>query len=69
VPGPTGAGVLAVGTYDNGPSGQEGTYLVSAASGKILTRLAAGRDFAESTFADGRLFTANVAGVSGWAPG
>jgi outer membrane protein assembly factor BamB len=64
-----GAGVLAVGTYDNGPSGLEGTYLVSAASGKILTRLAAGRDFAESTFADGRLFTANVAGVSGWAPG
>jgi outer membrane protein assembly factor BamB len=61
-----GAGVLAVGTFDNAPVPSE-TYLVNAATGKILRALLAGQDFAQSTFADGQLFTANAAGVYGWA--
>jgi outer membrane protein assembly factor BamB len=61
-----GAGVLAVGTYDNNASRDE-TYLVNAATGKILRTLVAGQDFAQSTFADDQLFTANANGVYGWA--
>jgi len=62
-----GAGVLAVGTYDSG-SAADRTYLIGAASGRILRRLGVGKDFAQSVFADGWLFTANVNGVYGWAP-
>jgi hypothetical protein len=60
--------VLAVGTYDNGTA-PEATYLVDAATGKILRDLVEGMDFAQSTFADGELFAANSAGVYAWAPG
>jgi outer membrane protein assembly factor BamB len=63
-----GAGVLAVGTYDNGTAPEE-TYLVDAATGRILRALVKGMDFAQSTFADGDLFTANSTGVYAWAPG
>lgn len=63
-----GAGVLAVGTYDNGAA-PEATYLVDAATGRLLRTLVEGMDFAESTFADGDLFTANSTGVYAWAPG
>ena len=63
-----GAGVLAVGTYDNGSAPDE-TYLVDAATGRILRTLIEGLDFAQSTFADGELFTANSTGVYAWAPG
>jgi len=62
-----GARVLAAGTYDSGPAGEE-TYLVDAATGRILRDLVSGLDFAQSVFADGWLFTANASGVSAWAP-
>jgi outer membrane protein assembly factor BamB len=61
-----GAGVLAVGTYDNGTAPEE-TYLVSAVTGKILRTLVTGQDFAQSTFAGHQLFTADTSGVYGWA--
>jgi outer membrane protein assembly factor BamB len=62
-----GGGVLAAGTYDNGHAGNQ-TYLVDAATGRILRTLIGGLDFAQSVFADGRLFTANANGVYAWAP-
>jgi len=62
-----GAGALTVGTYDDGSAPNE-TYLVSAATGKILDTLVSGEDFAQSVFADGWLFTANANGVYAWAP-
>jgi outer membrane protein assembly factor BamB len=62
-----GAGVLAIGTYDDGTAPNE-TYLVDAATGQILKRLVSGLDFAQSVFADGWLFTANSNGVYAWAP-
>jgi outer membrane protein assembly factor BamB len=61
-----GAGVLTVGTYDDGAAPNE-TYLVDAATGRILRTLVSGLDFAQSVFADGWLFTANSGGVYAWA--
>jgi outer membrane protein assembly factor BamB len=66
-PSVDGGGVVAVGTFDNGTA-PNGTYLLNADTGKILTVLTHGLDFAQSTFADGWLFTANDSGVYAWAP-
>jgi outer membrane protein assembly factor BamB len=60
-----GGGVVAVGTYDDGPT-PNATYLVDAATGKILRNLVSGWDFGQSVFADGCLFTANTNGVYAW---
>jgi outer membrane protein assembly factor BamB len=67
-PSMDGGRVIAVGTYDNGTAPTE-TYLVNAATGKVIRALVQGMDFAQSTFADGMLFTANSTGVYAWAPG
>ncbi len=63
-----GAGVLAVGTYDTNPT-PNSTYVVDGANGKILRRLVIGADFAESVFAEKRLFGANDDGVYAWGIG
>jgi hypothetical protein len=60
-----GSGVLAVGTYDFSAV-PCATYLARASDGRILRRLVTGLDFAQSTFADGWLFTANVDGIHAW---
>lgn len=61
-----GGGVIAVGTYDSS-SIANAVYLVSARTGKIIRTLIRGsNDFAQSVFADGRLFTANGTGVYAW---
>ena len=65
-PAMDGGGVIAVGTYDNGAA-SNAVYLVNAATGKIVRILNKGsHDFAQSVFADGRLFTANSTGVYAW---
>lgn len=66
-PSVDGGGVVAVGTFDNGQA-PNGTYLLNEDTGRIITTLATGMDFAQSTFADGWLFTANDSGVYAWAP-
>lgn len=66
-PAMNGAGVLAVGTWDF-TSTPNATYLISSATGTIIRTLTAGRDFAQSAFADGWLFTANSNGVAAWGP-
>lgn len=61
-----GAGVIAVGTYDFSAT-PNAIYLINAATGRILRTLATnGHDFAQSVFADGRLFTANDNGLYAW---
>ena len=60
-----GGGVLAVGTYDISAV-PCATYLIRASDGRILRRLVRDKDFSQSVFADGMLFTANVNGVYGW---
>jgi hypothetical protein len=67
-PSMDGAGVLVVGTYDYQTT-PNGTYLVDAASGKILRELTTGWDFPQSVFADNWLFTANGNGVYAWGLG
>ncbi len=62
-----GAGVLAVGTFDSTATPNE-TYLLNAHTGAILNTLVEGYDFAQSTFANGWLFTANDNGMYAWAP-
>jgi polyvinyl alcohol dehydrogenase (cytochrome) len=62
-----GGGVIALGTYDTTSTPNE-TYLVDAATGKILRTLVKGTDFAQSVFANGWLFTANTTGVYAWGP-
>jgi outer membrane protein assembly factor BamB len=58
-----GAGVLAVGTYDTSTV-PNAVYLVNARNGRILrTLLTGGYDFAQSAFAQGRLFVANSTGL------
>jgi outer membrane protein assembly factor BamB len=58
-----GAGVIAVGTYDTSTV-PNAVYLVNAANGRILrTLLTGGYDFAQSAFAQGRLFVANTNGL------
>jgi outer membrane protein assembly factor BamB len=65
-PSMDGGGVLAVGTYDSNPT-PNATYLIDAATGKILHNLVTGADFAQSVFAENWLFTANQYGVYAWA--
>jgi outer membrane protein assembly factor BamB len=62
-----GGGVLAVGTFDNSGVPNQ-TYLVDAATGRILRALARVRGFAfaQSVFAHSMLFTANFRGVYAW---
>jgi len=62
-------GVIAVGTYDftNVPNA---VYLLNASDGTILRTLNRGsQDFAQSVFAEGRIFTANGNGVFAWGLG
>jgi len=66
-PSMDGGGVIAVGTYDFTAT-PNATYLVDAATGRILRTLIKGSDdFAQSVFAGGRLFTANGTGVYCWS--
>lgn len=67
-PSMDGGGVLAVGTYDYNPT-PNATYVIDAADGKILRKLAVGQDFAQSVFAENWLFTANENGVYAWGTG
>ena len=60
-----GASVLAVGTLDT-QSTPNATYLLDASTGAVLRNLVSGGDFAQSAFAEGRLFTANQYGVYAW---
>jgi len=61
-----GAGVLAVGT-DGATTTPNAVYLLDASNGHILrTLITGGHDFAQSTFANGMLFTANDTGVYAW---
>ncbi len=60
-----GSGVLAVGTFDNSGALNE-TYLVDAATGRILRALVRGFVFSQSAFAHDMLFTANPRGVFAW---
>jgi outer membrane protein assembly factor BamB len=62
-----GAGVIAVGTFDDGPTTNQ-TYLVKAANGKILKDLTSGEDWSQSVFADGVLVTANLGDIIAWQP-
>jgi outer membrane protein assembly factor BamB len=66
-PSMDGAGVLAVGTYDDQPT-PNATYLIDAANGKILRNLVTGAAFSQSVFAENLLFTANQNGVYAWGP-
>ncbi|HUD35667.1 MAG TPA: PQQ-binding-like beta-propeller repeat protein [Streptosporangiaceae bacterium] len=62
-PSVDGAGVIAVGTYDTSKV-PNAVYLVNARTGQILrTLLMGGYDFAQSAFAQGRLFVANTNGL------
>ena len=60
-----GGGVIAVGTYDVSAV-PNATYLIRAATGRILRTLVRGTDFAQSVFAGNWLFTANSNGVYAW---
>jgi polyvinyl alcohol dehydrogenase (cytochrome) len=61
------SGVVGLGTYDN-TSTLNRTYLVNAATGAILRKLNPGSDFAQTVFADGRVFTASSTGLYAWGP-
>jgi outer membrane protein assembly factor BamB len=63
-----GAGVLAVGTYDV-QSTPNATYLINAATGKVLRNVVQGGDFAQSSFAENWLFVANESGVYAYGVG
>jgi polyvinyl alcohol dehydrogenase (cytochrome) len=61
-----GGGVLAVGTYGFSTTPNM-VYLLDASTGQILRSLVKGSaDFAQSVFAEGRLFTANGDGLVSW---
>ncbi len=64
-----GGGVIAVGTYDYTAT-TNAVYLVDASTGRLLRTLTTGgRTFAQSVFANGYLFTANVGkGLSEYRP-
>jgi polyvinyl alcohol dehydrogenase (cytochrome) len=64
-PSMDGGGVIAVGTYDTKAS-QNAFYLVNAGTGAITRKLIVGYDFAQSAFADNRLFTAKGTGLYAW---
>ena len=62
-----GGGVLAVPTYNAGPSSaSDNVYMFKAVSGRILRTLVEGVDFAQCVFADNRVFSANNNGVYAW---
>jgi outer membrane protein assembly factor BamB len=63
-----GAGVLAVGTFDS-QSTPNATYLINAATGKVLRNLVQGADFAQSAFAENWIFVANDSGVYAYGLG
>ncbi|HYS33005.1 MAG TPA: PQQ-binding-like beta-propeller repeat protein [Streptosporangiaceae bacterium] len=68
-PSMDGGGVLAVGTYDFTNTPNE-VYLLDATTGQIVRRLARGSaDFAQSVFAEDRLYTANGDGLVSWVVG
>src|SRR6266567_745873 len=68
-PSMDGGGVLAVGTYDFTSTPNE-VYLLDATTGQIVRRLVRGSaDFAQSVFAEGRLYTANGDGLVSWVVG
>jgi outer membrane protein assembly factor BamB len=62
-----GGGVIAVGTFDSTVT-PNSVYLVDASTGTIIRTLTkGGKTFAQSVFADGMLFTANVNGkLTAW---
>jgi hypothetical protein len=66
------AGVLAVPTLDSRAGSVNGVYLIASSDGSILTRLGVDSqalDFAQPTFADGRLFVAYAGeGLTVYAP-
>jgi PQQ-like domain len=57
-----GGGLLAVGTY----TAPGGVYLINAATGTIVEELTTGTTFAQSVFANSRLYTATSNGVTAW---
>jgi polyvinyl alcohol dehydrogenase (cytochrome) len=68
-PSMDGGGLLAVGTYGFSATPNE-VYLLDASTGTIVRRLVRGSaDFAQSVFAEGRLFTANGNGLMSWVVG
>jgi outer membrane protein assembly factor BamB len=61
-----GGGVIAVGTFDNGPA-PNATYLVNARTGAVVSTLVSGsRDFPQTVFAGKWIFSANGSGVYAW---
>jgi outer membrane protein assembly factor BamB len=58
-----GAGLLTVGTYAK----DGGVYLINAATGAIVVKLTSGVTFAQSVFANSRLYTATSDAVTAWA--
>jgi outer membrane protein assembly factor BamB len=61
-----GGGVLTVPIYSSNPK-VPSLYLVDAATGRILKRLAPGsQDFGQGVYAENMLFSSNAAGVTGW---
>jgi outer membrane protein assembly factor BamB len=66
-PSMNGGGVLAVGTDGTGARTPNAVYLINSATGKILSILGNGRfHFAQTTFSDGWMYTADGTGVYGW---
>jgi polyvinyl alcohol dehydrogenase (cytochrome) len=66
-PSINGAGVIAVGTWDNSGRPNQ-TYVFNASNGAMLARLDRGKNFPQSAFANGWLYTAGSTGLSAWAP-
>ena len=61
-----GGGVIAVATYGFGAKPNV-IDLIDAATGRVVRTLVRGQaDFAQAVFADGRLFTADAGGLTGW---
>lgn len=55
-------GLLTVGTYATAG----GVYLINAATGAIVVKLTTGKTFAQSVFANSRLYTATSNAVTAW---
>ena len=56
----SGGGVLGVGTYDSTAT-PNAVYLISASTGQIVRTLnTGGKTFAQTVFANGYVFTANI---------
>jgi outer membrane protein assembly factor BamB len=66
-PSMNGGGILAVGTDGTGARTPNAVYLINSATGKILRALRGGHfHFAQTTFANGWMYTADGTGVYGW---